>query len=417
MGETVDQSVTKTLFVCVVEDDPPLAAIIAHLLEAVGHRVKTFNSSIEALEQIPQLRPDIVLTDIMLPGLDGLELCRALRKDPALPDLKIVILSAKAYDYDREDARNSGANGFIPKPIRPEVFATQLMGCISDAVTVRYWGVRGTLPVPGPTSLRYGGNTSCVSLEFPRQQNFVFDAGTGIKQLSNHLMTRRDGKWSAKLFISHPHWDHINAFPFFSPLFVPGNEIEVIGAKHGKMTMRELMAAQMDDVYFPIKLRELGARIYFRDIVGETLTFGDVEVKSMLLSHPGKCLGYRVNYNGRSFCYITDNEIYPLDSEHNNPKYEADLIRFMEGADIALMDSTYFADEYRKKVHWGHSSVDEVVRIAHAAKVKELHLYHHDPDQTDEMIDRKLVTARDLLAGLGSSTVCMAPGEGTVLRL
>tara|TARA_R110000868_G_scaffold197943_1_gene444195 strand:- start:51 stop:1292 length:1242 start_codon:yes stop_codon:yes gene_type:complete len=403
----------RALFFCVVEDDPLIAELAQDLLEASGHRVEVFSSSLTASKAIPELKPDVVITDIMMPEMDGLSLCGALQSDPALMDTKFVVVSAKAYDFDRDRARKVGAVGFILKPINPATFVNQVMACISEHFTVRYWGVRGTLPVPGQKSLRYGGNTSCISMEFPKQLNFVFDGGSGIKELSNHLLARRGGKWSAKVFISHPHWDHINAIPFFAPMYIPGNEFEVIGARHGGKSMRELISDQMDDVYFPITLKEMGARIYFREIASETLTFGDVEVKSMMLSHPGLCLGYRVNFNGKSFCYITDNEIYPADLPHHNPAYEKELADFMRGADVALMDSCHFDDEYRRKVNWGHSSVNEVVRIAHAADVKELQLFHHDPDQTDLDIDRKLGIAQDILQKLGSKTICTAPAEGS----
>ncbi len=403
----------ERLFFCVVEDDQLIASLAERLLETAGHRVRVFASSTDAVKSIPDLKPDVVITDIMMPELDGLALCERLGTEASLVDTKFVIVSAKAYDFDRERARELGAVGFIPKPIDPEAFVDQVMACISEQFTVRYWGVRGTLPVPGQKSLRYGGNTSCVSMEFPKQLNFVFDGGSGIKELSNHLIARRGGKWSAKVFISHPHWDHINAIPFFVPMYIPGNEFEVIGARHGGKSMRQLISAQMDDVYFPITLKEMGARVYFREIAAETLSFGDVEVQSMLLSHPGLCLGYRINFNGKSFCYITDNEIYPTDIKHNNPGYEKKLADFMRGADIALMDTCYFDDEYRKKINWGHSAVSEVVRIAHAAEVRELQLFHHDPDQTDDDIDRKLDTAQNLLAKMGSGTICTAPAEGS----
>lgn len=398
--------------ICIVEDDASTRKLLETLLTKAGATVKSFESSIAALKEIPRLKPDVVLTDIMMPEMDGLQLCTRLIGDPTLPNLKVVVLSAKTYKFDRDAARHAGASGFITKPLIPSTLVGQLLACVEDAATINYWGVRGTLPVPGPHSLRYGGNTSCVSIAFPKQRNFVFDAGTGIKKLSDSLLARQKSAWSAKVFISHPHWDHINAIPFFVPMFIPGNEFEIIGAKHGKKTMRELISAQMDDVYFPITMKEMGARIYFRDIGAETIMFDDIEVKSMLLSHPGNCLGYRVKFGGKVFCYITDNEIYPKDLPQNNPEYEKNLSAFIQDADIALMDSCYFDAEYRKKVDWGHSSVNEVVRIAHAAGVRELQLFHHDPDQGDDLIDRKLETANNLLSDLKSNTVCTAPQEG-----
>lgn len=417
LGVLVPEGTKAALSFCVVENDPVIADLTRQLLEAAGHRVRVFISSVEALKAIPEHKPDVVISDIMMPEMDGFTLCEKLRSLPELFDTKLVILSAKAYDFDRERARSLGALGFIPKPLNPEIFVNQVMACISEQFTVRYWGVRDTLPVPGQKSLRYGGNTSCISMEFPRQLNFVFDAGSGIKELSDHIMARRGGKWSAKMFISHPHWDHINAIPYFVPMYIPGNEFEIIGGRHGDKTMRELVSAQMDDVYFPIILKEMGARIYFREIGAQSTTFGKVEVQSLMLSHPGLCLGYRVNFNGKSFCYITDNEIYPEDTPQHNASYENELADFMRGADVALMDTCYFDDEYRRKINWGHSAVSEVMRIAHAAEVKEVQLFHHDPDQSDDDIDRKLNVAQEKLAKLGSKTICSAPQEGTSRQL
>lgn len=407
----------KMLSICLVEDDAVVAKLVETVLTEEGHRVRAFTDPAEALKAIPVIAPDVVLSDIMMNGMDGIELCRRLRERPGLADLKVVMLSAKAYPFDMEQAKKAGAAGFITKPIQPATLYTQILAAIRDFVTIRYWGVRGTLPVPGRKSLIYGGNTICLSMEFPQQRNFVFDAGTGIKELSNYVQARHGGKWSARVFISHPHWDHINAIPYFVPMFVPGNEFEVIGARHGDRSMRELISAQMDDVYFPVTLKEMGARVYFRDIEPGTLTVDGIEVRCMYLSHPGKCLGYRVNYGAASFCYITDNEIYPQGSAHHNPHFEAQLVDFMRGADIAIMDACYTEAEYRKKANWGHSSVNEVVRIAHAAEVAELQLFHHDPDQDDRMIEAKLETATALLAGLKSKTRCTVPREGDGITL
>jgi phosphoribosyl 1,2-cyclic phosphodiesterase len=173
-----------------------------------------------------------------------------------------------------------------------------------------FWGVRGTLPVANQRAYRYGGNTSCVTLEFPKGQLFIFDAGTGIKELSDALMKQNRRNIAASIFISHPHWDHINALPFFAPLYARGNAFEILGAAHVHKTMEELISAQMDDVYFPITMKEFGAQIKFRDLNEEQIEVEGISVCTMLLSHPGNCLGYRIDYNGRSVCYVTDNELF-----------------------------------------------------------------------------------------------------------
>lgn len=284
-------------------------------------------------------------------------------------------------------------------------------------VTVAFWGVRGTLPVPGKKTLRYGGNTSCVTLSTGSDPLLVFDAGSGIKELSNHLMAERPGRIAAKIFISHPHWDHINFLPFFAPLYVAGNEFEICGPANGDMGMRALVGAQMDGIFFPITMREFGARVEFRDLGEETLPVGDLEIRTLLLNHPGKCLGYRVDYRQTSVCYVTDNELVPQSSAKHDAARLERLIGFVQGADALITDATYTDSEYESKAGWGHSCVSQVVDLAHHAEVGALYLFHHDPGQGDEEIDAKLAQARTMLQQLGSQTTCFAPAEGDRIDL
>ena len=406
------------LTVLVVDDDETTAELVSSVLAAHEADVSVCSAPTEAHARIKRETPDLVILDLMMPGADGYEICRQVREDSALDETRIVILSAKVYEHDRRQAFDLGADGFISKPIDPAQFPTQIRNILESGMSIKYWGVRGTLPVPGPGSLKYGGNTSCISLRFPRNRNIIFDAGSGIKHLSDDVMARASGKYSAKLLITHPHWDHINAFPFFAPFFIPGNEFEVMGAAQGSRSIAELISAQMDDVYFPVMLKDMGSHIKFRDLAEEEFTMGDdITVKTMLLSHPGNCLGYRVEHGGGSFCYITDNELYPVGSEFHNPGYDDKLAAFIHGADIVAMDTTYFDEDYPSKVNWGHSAVNEVVEMAHRAEVKTLHLFHHDPDQTDDDIDRKLTVAREKMSALGSMTQVDAPTERQVFKV
>ena len=141
-----------------------------------------------------------------------------VRAEPALDNTKIVVVSGKTYEIDRKRAFDMGADGYIVKPVVPDKIAGQIQRIVEDRVEMTFWGVRGTLPVPGRDTIRYGGNTSCISLEFPTGNLFIFDAGTGIKSLSDHLATQNRSQIQAKILISHPHWDHINALPFFTPM-------------------------------------------------------------------------------------------------------------------------------------------------------------------------------------------------------
>jgi len=403
--------------VLVIDDDDLALTLLEAVLSKAGFDVQTMSDSENALRAIEQIRPDVVLSDLMMPNTDGFDLCQSVRQNPELKGTSFIVVSAKAYASDEARALELGADGFIRKPINTETFADTLRGIIDDHVTVKFWGVRGTLPKTGKGALKYGGNTSCVTLEFPNQQLFIFDGGSGIKELGNRLVADKKKRINAKLFISHPHWDHINAIPFFAPLYMQGNEFEILGAKQGDITMRELISAQMDGVYFPITLTEFSARTYFRNLEEGTHEISGIEVKAKLLAHPGRALGYRVNYNGRSICYVTDQELYLDDSEFFDQHYEKTIVEFIKDADVLITDTTYTDEEYKTKVNWGHSCISKVCEIADRGNVKNLYLFHHDPDQDDDAIDEKFNMATRKLKELGSSVTCIAPKEGDSFRL
>jgi phosphoribosyl 1,2-cyclic phosphodiesterase len=401
----------------VVDDDPDSLALVTRLLTGAGHEVVVRGSSVEALRDIPDMRPDCVITDVMMPVMDGFELTRELRRRPELAAMKIVVLSAKTYDFDRRRAKEMGADGYITKPINRDTFMQGIGELVTDQIAVNYWGVHGTLPVPGEAYNRYGGNTPCVSVEVGGEPLYVFDCGSGIKKLSDRVMQTPTERFSCRIFISHTHWDHINTVPFFAPLYLRGNQIEIFGPYQGDLTIERAISAQMESVYFPVTVREFGARLMFRDLREERLEFGPVRVDTMLLRHPGYCLGYRLSCRGRSVCYITDNELYlPTDARHD-ARYVERLADFVRGADVLITDTTYRDHEYPSKVDWGHSCVSQVADLAARAEVKRLHLFHHDPDQTDADIDLKLEETRKALAQLGSKVQCEAPAEGSALML
>ncbi|MBT3790178.1 MAG: response regulator [Alphaproteobacteria bacterium] len=398
-----------------VDDEETIIKATTILLEGAGHDVTGFTSSIQAMEMIKAGQPDCLIVDIMMPEMDGLELCRKVKSDPDTAHIRVIVLSAKTYEFDRSRAQEMGAEGYLTKPIKLDTFVAELDGLLGNSLTATFWGVRGTLPVPGESSLRYGGHTSCVTVQCGNSPLMIFDAGSGIKALSDHMMGMNE-RITAKIFISHPHWDHINALPFFVPLYIPGNEFEILGARHGDTTMRELMSAQMDGIYFPITIREFGARVFFRDLGEETIEFDDIKVQTMLLSHPGNCLGYRIDYQGKSICYITDNEMFNAGEPGHNPGYIQRLADFCRGADALITDTTYTDAQYPAKAGWGHSSVGQVAELAARAEVDTLYLFHHDPDQNDDAIDAKLDEMKMALSMLGSDVKCLAPGEGDQIK-
>ncbi len=267
---------TPKLRVFIVDDDPDIVSLLTALLEEAGHAVTANSDGAAALSEVIEAKPDCVIIDLMVPGIDGLEMCKELRSREDFNQTKILVVSGKSYDFDRKRAFEFGADAYIYKPINAKKFVSGLERVVADEIEMRFWGVRGTLPVSGTGTVRYGGDTSCMTLEFAKGQFFIFDAGSGIKSLSDHLMAERKGKLEANIFISHPHWDHINALPFFVPLYVQGNEFEVLGASHGDITVRELISAQMDGIYFPITMKEFGAHVYFRNLKEETISIDNI---------------------------------------------------------------------------------------------------------------------------------------------
>lgn len=400
----------------IVDDDPDFVRLVESCLQAVGHEVRSTTSSPHALEEIHAFRPDCVLVDLMMPAVNGLQLCQQVKADPQLANTQVIVVTAKSYNSDRRQAMSAGADAFLTKPIQPHDFARQVEAIIANELEVAFWGSRGTLPVPGAQTVRYGGNTSCVSVAAKNNCLFVFDAGTGIRLLSDYLMAK-GGYDVGKILISHTHTDHINTLPFFAPLHTSGNEFGIMGGAPPDIPLQQIISRQMQSEYFPITMQEFAARVYFEELAEGTFDIDCARIQTMLLNHPGICLGYRLDYGSTSVCYVTDNELFLEDDPRHNAAYVNQLTQLVKDADILITDCTYTDEEYQSKVGWGHSCVSEVVKLAHHAEVKSLYLHHHDISQTDDDIDRKLDSARQQLETMGSHTNCFAATEGERVRL
>lgn len=407
----------KQLHFLMVDDDKATVEANATLIEKAGHKVTVMTSPKEALAQMATIAPDCIVSDLMMPDLDGLQFFQEVRKLKLEKQPCFVILTTKVFEFDRRRAFDLGVDGYLNKPPHPESFVHDLLEIINKEATIQFWGVRGTLPVSGEDTLVYGGNTNCVTLSLGKKYFFIFDAGTGIKKLSNYLIQQKRFPITAHIFISHAHYDHINGLPFFVPLYIKGNEFEFLGTPSGDISVEQMISGQMDSIYFPITVKEFAAKTSYRDLSEEIFNIGDVQIQTMLLNHPGKCLGYRIQYNNKVFCYITDHELYLENVPYYN-QFEVDrLIHFIEGADVLVIDSTYTDSEYISKIGWGHSCVSRVADIADKAKIKLLCLYHHDPDQFDRQIDFKVQEARSILQTHHSETRCIAPREGEKISI
>ena len=302
---------------------------------------------------------------------------------------------------------------------------------------VRFWGVRGSIAVPGPTTNRYGGNTSCVEVAGDGIDPIIIDAGTGIRHLGKELAGSAfgSGRGTAHLLISHTHWDHIQGLPFFAPLYTRGNRLHVY-ARRRDTHLRAVFASQTESPYFPVPLDEMRADVTFHEL-GDSQTFaiGPAEVRCTRLNHPWIALAYRIQMGERSVVYASDTAPFrdilfehefigqpPAPGAPLEPAKAAalaamrrSLVDLCRGADLLIYDTQFTAEEYRQKPHWGHSTPDDAIAIAREAEVGTLALYHHAPDRTDDEQDAILARCRAALSGVPLGLV--AAREGLELTL
>lgn len=279
------------------------------------------------------------------------------------------------------------------------------------ALRVTCWGTRGSIPSPGPQTVRFGGNTSCVEVRAGGRR-YVFDAGSGIRALGRR-MDAEGGAWEADLFVSHYHWDHIQGFPYWRPLYHGTGHARVHGPRAGAHGAAEAFAGQMAGEYFPVPMDVLPARIDFADAdPGEPWTDGAAEVRAFAVRHGSVTHAYRLSAGGASIVYAPDNELGGADE-----RWYADFVDFVRGADLLLHDSMYTDAEYERFRGWGHSTFGQAVRLAEDAGVRRLHFFHHAPDRTDAELEQIFTLCRDELAARGSALQLGLAAEGEEIAI
>lgn len=303
---------------------------------------------------------------------------------------------------------------------------------------IRFWGARGSIPTPGPNTVHYGGNTACIEILYGDNRRIIVDAGTGIKPLGDHIARTelKNGPIRTRIFLSHTHWDHIMGFPFFTPIFIPGTELDVYSAvTYEDEGLESVFGFQLSYRYFPIRQSELAAKIVYHELKEETIELEDgMRVTTKFLNHPVLCLGYRFEHQGNVFCTCYDTEpfrnVFPEDPE--DPDYDPiaaeegreaareenqKLFRFINGADAVVYDTQYTDAEYRaSKTGWGHSSYEYAIKACHSNDVKRLYFFHHDPARSDADLTRLVEGYRGSIAGR-STLYIDAAREGLELEL
>ena len=282
---------------------------------------------------------------------------------------------------------------------------------------VRFWGTRGSIAKPGQTTLRYGGNTSCVEVRADDGTLIVLDCGTGAHDLGVALAASGD-KLRGHLMLTHTHWDHIQGFPFFVPLFVAGNEWDIYAPGGLGQHLETTLAGQMEYTYFPVTLGQLGATIRYHDLTEGAFDIGAVHVVAQYLNHPALTLGYRLEVGNLSIVYSVDHEPHaPHLGEQPVHGEDRRHVEFLKDADLVIHDAQYTVEEYPQKQGWGHSPAEWAVDYAAAAGAKRLALFHYDPLRTDDAVDRVLATCRARAAASGSPLEVFAAAEGQVVEL
>ena len=275
---------------------------------------------------------------------------------------------------------------------------------------IKFWGVRGSIPCPGSHTMKYGGNTLCIELRLVEPERIVIiDAGTGIRELGNHLIAHDlpKGPIRAEIFLTHTHWDHIQGFPFFLPIYNPESKFTVYGpVTYEEETIKDVLGGQWIYRYFPVRQTELASEMEYVDLKEGRYDLGDgIKLTTQYLNHPLLCLGYRFEHNGKVFCTAFDTEPFQniFCSDPDDPSYDETVIleaeeavkeqnqrleQFFFGADLLVYDTQYTQEEYESsKIGWGHASIEHAITSANRSEVKRLALFHHEPVRTDAQLD------------------------------
>jgi phosphoribosyl 1,2-cyclic phosphodiesterase/ActR/RegA family two-component response regulator len=433
--------------VLLIDDDAEYRELLGELLRDQGWQVLLAEDGDAGVELAKHHRPDIVLSDLLMARCNGFQVCRTLRSLDSLRETKIVVTSGRDFESDRQAALAEGADEYLTKPINPGKLFALLTRLVRPAVEppktpqpaaapqpalparLRFWGVRGSIPTPGPTTLEYGGNTSCIEVR-AEGQIIILDAGTGLRLLGHELTAEFDNRpLEATLLLTHTHWDHIQGLPFFLPVYRPQSQLLILGYEGARDGLEHVLSSQMENPFFPIGLKQVPANVRIEELKELSFHVGPVRVEACFANHPGICVGYRLFTSGGSIAFFPDNEpmhaprgVKPTAAEvaiaresarHRDHK----IIDFLRSTDVLIMDAQYDAEEYEQHIGWGHGCLDDVVALAIEAEVKRLFLFHHDPNHDDAKIRQMVTSARALAAARKSQLEIEAAREGLVVEL
>jgi phosphoribosyl 1,2-cyclic phosphodiesterase len=277
---------------------------------------------------------------------------------------------------------------------------------------IRCWGSRGSIPVSGPQYLKYGGNTTCFEIRTKDDQILIVDAGTGIREAGNSLLAQNRHDFT--LLLTHAHWDHIMGFPFFKPIYLSKTNLAVWGCVFAQESIRDMLSRIMSAPHFPVDFSAIRASITYADTCNDHYELGGLKITPIALSHPNQGTGFKFEEAGKSFVFLTDNE---LGFRHEGGLPFAEYLKFCRGADLLIHDAEYKEDEYKKTCSWGHSSYNDALKLALDAGVKKFGLFHHNQERFDADIDMMVDDCRKITIKEGMNMESFAVSQSWELAL
>ena len=429
-----------------IENDAESRKRIARLFARHDWDIIEADDGAAGIDIAIERRPEAIVCDLLLPRISGLQVCRAIREK--LDTSKIIIVAGRIYDIERDAVVEAGGDGYFVKPLKWEGLAkilnrarrprrkltprqSRALKFHPPSTRIKFWGVRGSIPVPGPSTIGYGGNTTCVEIR-TNGDIIILDAGSGIRELGLDLEKEfGSAPINLTLLLTHTHWDHIQGLPFFLPAYKAKNSIRVLGYEGARAGLATILAAQMEVPFFPVSWRDLPGTIKIQELKKMEFSIGKVRVRSRFVNHPGVCAGYRLFTKEGSIAFLPDNEpfeplklklaardgIHPHKARAQAVVQRSKLVEFLKDTDVLILDAQYTDEKYQEHIGWGHGALSRVVSLALEARAKKLFLFHHDPAHDDHKIDEMLERARFLVVESGRQLEVEAAREGAEIWL
>lgn len=419
--------------ILIADQDDQLIKLVKKNKSAGRYIFETAKNGFECLSKLDSFKPDLILIELLLPQIHGIEILRKIKTDPRTHHIGVILTSAYAMIQNYRAAVILNCDYFLEKPfdshrvfslfklyfqskLQPDPFSgienlKEGKHCYVPKIHsghsyIKFWGTRGSNPVSGPDYVRFGGNTCCLEIRHGHEL-IIVDAGTGIRPFGTTLAESKAKE--INLFLSHTHWDHVAGFPFFAPIYDPNCKINIWTPIGFEKTTRELFINMLAYAYFPVRLEDIQANLVFKDIhEGIPIRVGNIEINSHYTFHPGATVCFKFKVGDKEFGYSTDNEF--LMGYHGNPNAigknhplltpHRTMIEFFKGCDFLIHEAQFTPSEYLSKVGWGHSSVTNIAVLLKYAEISEWVITHHDPKHVDSDILKKAQLQFDIIDDL-----------------